>query len=244
MVGRVTYGVLPGSQVVGSDMNNFVTKPFNYHLHMMAKHIHQLLVNNRTQLDVHTLDLSTEFNHCTKLLYYSGGNLKESSSMGFHTDITYNHKGIYVKSKNGQRDMTPAVIVSIGDSRKLIWQRQVQVLSEHGRKKWVTDKSFKSVVTLGNMSIIIVNPLDESATYDCSIGLTVRYRHGGVIVRGNRLSIGFVFRVVTTWAVYGSDNKMVQPFQHVDINTGLNTKSIDTDVFHHDLLYLYKYTFE
>ena len=30
----------------------------------------------------------------------------------------------------------------------------------------------------------------------------------------------------------------------VDINTGLNTKSIDTDVFHNDLLYLYKNTFE
>ena len=94
------------------------------------------------------------------------------------------------------------------------------------------------------MSIIIVNPLDEISTYDHSIGLIVRYRHGGVKVTGNKLSIGFVFRVVNTWAVYDSNNKMVYP-----INGYPNTKpemvgKIDTNAFDKDLLFLYQNTFK
>ena len=238
-IGRISYGVLRGSQVVGTDPHNFVTKPFNYHVHMMAKHLHQLLMKNRINLDVHTMDLSTEFNHCTKLLYYGGENLKLSSLMDFHCDITYNHDGIYVKSKNGQRDRTPTIIVAMGDSRNLLWERQVLVVSKHGRKKWVTDKTFKSLVTLNNMSIIIVNPLDEISTYDHSIGLIVRYRHGGVKVTGNKLSIGFVFRVVNTWAVYDSDNMMVYPINGYPNTIPEMVGKIDTNAFHQDLLFLY-----
>ena len=39
--------------------------------------------------------------------------------MGFYCDITYNHNGIYVKSKNRQMDNTLTVIVVIGNSQTL-----------------------------------------------------------------------------------------------------------------------------
>ena len=51
-------------------------------------------------------------------------------------------------------------------------------------------------MVLNNISILIVNPLDEKATANNDIGLVVRYRHGGVKVKGSQLSVGFVFRVV------------------------------------------------
>ena len=94
------------------------------------------------------------------------------------------------------------------------------------------------------MSIIIVNPLDEISTYDHSIGLIVRYRHRGVKVTGKKLSIGFVFRVVNTWAVYDSDNKMVYPINGYPNTIPEMVGKIETNAFHKNLLFLYQNTFK
>lgn len=241
--GRMTYGVLPGYHAVGSDVNNFVTKPFNYHLHRMSDYLHDLLLDKRFELDLETIDLSYPFNHCTKLLYYAGINLKNSSSMGYHCDITYNHSGIYVKTKNGQAKNTVTVIVIIGDSRNLHWQRQILSRSEKGHKKWVTDPSFKCVVSLGNISILIVNPLDEIASLDDDLGLIVRYRHGGVKVTGSQLSIGFVFRVVTPVAKYDSNNVMITKSNESSRKNENILEKVDIMMFHRELKKLYNATF-
>ena len=45
--------------------------------------------------------------------------------MGFHTDCTYNHCGLYVEKQNGQKENTPTVIVNIGDNRNLKWRRRI-----------------------------------------------------------------------------------------------------------------------
>ena len=49
----------------------------------------------------------------------------------------------------------------------------------------VKDKTFNAIMVLNNISILIVNSLDEKATSNNDIGLVVRYRHAGVKVRGS-----------------------------------------------------------
>ena len=239
---RMTYGVHSGNQAVGTDPNNFITKPFNYYILKISDFIYNLLLKKRVEFDLQTIDLSLEFNHCTKLLYYAGSNLKKCSSMGFHTDITYNHDGIYLKFKNGQKENTPTVIVVIGDHRDLLWERQVLTKSAFGRKKWVKDTSFSSVVTMKTLSILIVNPMDEITSYDNDLGLLVRYRHGGVKVGGSKLSIGFVFRVVTRYAEYDNNHQMYHSKNDLD---EIATKhDIDIELFHKELINLYNRTFK
>ena len=207
---RITYGILLSSKKkIGLEEKTFVTKRFNYYLMRMSSYLHQLLLNKRCLLNLQSVDLTHEFNHCTKLLYYTGEMLKISASLGFHCDITYNHKGIYVKSKNGQMDNTPTVIIVLGDTRTLNWQRQFLITTTRGTKKWVTDHTWKAFVHMKNLSILIVSTVDEVPTFDANIGLYVRYRHGGVRVVGSKLSIGFVFRVVRTWAVYDEFDKLL-----------------------------------
>ena len=241
---RMSYGVNFVSHDVGADPNKFITKPFNYHLHKIADYIYNLLITKRVQLDLQTVDLTNIFNHCTKLLYYAGDKLKKCASMGFHTDITYNHDGIYMKAQNGQKENTPTVIVVIGDNRNLFWERQVLITSEFGKKKWVTDTSFNSVVTMRNLSILIVNPLDEITSYDQDLGVIVRYRHGGVKVSGFKMSIGFVFRVVTRWAEYDINHRMSHFNQQLELGKAINVHGIDIELFHQELIKLYNSTFK
>ena len=98
---RIAYGILLSSKKkIGTEEKTFVTKRFNYYLMQMSSYLHKLLLNKRCLLHLQSVDLTHEFNHCTKLLYYTGEMLKISASLGFHCDITYNHKGIYVKPKH------------------------------------------------------------------------------------------------------------------------------------------------
>ena len=237
---RFTYGLQSGSHSVGSIVTSFVTKPLNYYLLRMCTYLSEKLLRMRNTLGLQSVDLSREFNHVTKLLYIADRKLKPTSSMGFHCDITYNHNGIYVKSKNGQMDNTPTVIVVIGDSRTLKWERQILTITSSGRKKWMTDPSFNAIVVLKDCSILIVNPLDEIGIFDNELGHIVRYRHGGVKVNGSKLSIGFAFRVVSTWAVYDNNNRLTNMNGNADYDVG---KKLDSVAFHNDLNNLYNYTF-
>jgi len=241
--GRFTYGLQSGSEC--SRPKKFVTKSFNYYLEKMATFLHKLLINNREKWNLQTVNLMYMFNHVIKLLYATGADIKKIASLALHCDIDSDHDGIYIQSTNAQMENTVTVIVVVGDSRNLVWERQVLTTTPSGRKKWVTDKTFNAIMVLNNISILIVNPLDEKATANNDIGLVVRYRHGGVKVKGSQLSVGFVFRVVRSWAVYDCNDELLQ--------TGNNSdNTILTDIgnspagrkFHDGLNKLYDSTFE
>ena len=55
---------------------------------------------------------------------------------------------------------------------------------------------------LGTDSLTIVNPNDKNPLSDKDKDVMRQYLHGGVNVSGQKLSVGFVFRVVNETAVY------------------------------------------
>ena len=119
-VERYTYGSGSGTSSVGMDANFFVTRSISVEMDSMINDIHGILCNNRKQFNLDGVDLSTKFNHCTVLIYYAGKGLKKSTSLGFHTDCVYSPStGEYMKKYNSQKNITPAVIYFIGDTRRL-----------------------------------------------------------------------------------------------------------------------------
>lgn len=108
----------------------------------------------------------------------------------------------------------------------------------------VSIKGTGRVLYSANISILIVNPLDDITNTNANIGYVGRYRHGGVCVNVVLFSIVFVFRMVNTWAQYDGSNRMIHP----NLSFGLSTKSciVGSDIheFHKELLKLYKAKFK
>ena len=120
----------------------------------------------------------------------------------------YNHRGVYLDKQNGQKENTPTVIVTIGDSRKLKWRRRILVFDfVTGRYKWKIDKTWQHVMHITSGSIVIVNPLDEVPTQTAVVGMLIQYQHGGVIVNGSKFSCAYAFRVVKTSKFYYRSNQ-------------------------------------
>ena len=62
---------------------------------------------------------------------------------------------------------------------------------------------------MNNHSITIINPLDECPTYNIVLNIKVEYQHGGVKVMGNKISVGYVFRVVKTVKEHNMSNTVM-----------------------------------
>ena len=209
---RFTYGYNKCNSSVNTDPYNYVTKPFNYYLNNLSKQVHALLLKRRLDSQLEGLDLSTPFNHCTALIYYAGSSLKPLSHMPFHCDVSYNHKGQYVASRNEQVENTPSVIISLGDSRKIHWQQQtLQFNEDSGRMKWcnVHKSKFMRTMNIVDKSIYIVNTLDEKPVIDPASGCFIRYQHGNVNVRRETMSCALVLRVVNKIHTYNDMNQLV-----------------------------------
>ena len=209
---RYSYGYSRGNSSVGTDPNNFVTKPFNDHLKLLSSTVHALLLNNRKELNLEGVDLSVSFNHCTILLYFADKTLKPVSSMPFHCDVTYNHKGQYVDSANEQIENTPSVIISLGDTRYLKWRLQICLVNKAtGRLKWynVSKTNFIKTMALGDKTILIVNTLDERPFLDSGSRCFMRYQHGNVNVKDSAFTCGLVLRVVKGKSRYNIGNQLV-----------------------------------
>ena len=74
---RYTYGSGSGTSSVGIDPLNFVTRKMTPHMKCMAKDLHKLISQNREVMNLTSVNLSLEFNHCTVLIYYAGEHLKK-----------------------------------------------------------------------------------------------------------------------------------------------------------------------
>ena len=134
-VKRYTYGSGSGSSSVGMDPLNFVTRPWNTYILSMSNEIQCILNENKQFFNLDGCNMDLRFNHCTILIYYSGTGLKEKSSMGYHTDCVYSPiTGKYSLSQNSQVENTPAVIYSIGDTRRLNWKGRTVGYNNGGRK--------------------------------------------------------------------------------------------------------------
>ena len=118
-------------------------------------------------------------------------------------------------SQNSQAENTPTVIITIGDSRELKWQKRILIKNpKTNQYNWVIDKTWKKVMKLGNCSILIVNPLDERPARDPKSSVMIQYQHGGVNVGGSSFSIGFAFRCATSLQSYDVSNKATQEKVH------------------------------
>ena len=141
----------------------FVTRKKSDTMEFMTDELHCILKINETLLNMDGVDMSKKCNHYSVILYYTDVNLKEKSSLGFHSDYVYSPiNGDFLTSLNSQLDNIPAVIYSIGDSRSLHWKGREIRLSNTGHSKWIDDSSFKSCYNLDSDTITIVNPLDEN----------------------------------------------------------------------------------
>ena len=243
---RYTYGYNKCNSSVNTDPCNYVTKPFAYWLNHLSTQIHLLLLEKKEKLNLQGLDLSTTFNHCTALLYYSGPSLKPLAHMPFHCDVSYNHQGKYVTHLNEQVENTPSVIISLGDDRKLHWQRQIlKVNKATGRLKWynIEKNIFKKAVNLGDKTIYLVNTLDEKPYLDSNTGCYIRYQHGNVNVTKDTMSCGLVLRVVHNVCTYNTMNQLVEggaPMNNISTNDNDKEKHA---VFHRKIQEVFKRKF-
>ena len=187
---RYSYGTGTGSNTLGIDPTNFMTRPFSHEIDVMAKKVHEFVNRNRKRLNLTHAELGEGYNHMTIILYYAGEGLKKVSLLSKHCDCTYSvHNGKYILSANSQVENTPTIVYSLGSARSLNFNRREIVKGKRGNK-WLNDTEWSTTFELENNSIWINNPADEEPSP------RYQYQHGGVKVGEGELSIGFAFRNV------------------------------------------------
>ena len=239
---RYIYGYSRGNSSVGTDPKKIVTKPFLYYLNSLTSAVHALLMNRVKELNLKGLDLSVCFNHCTSLLYFAEKTLKPASTMPYHCDVTYNHKGQYVDSANEQVENTPTVIISLGDNRFLNWQLQICLVNQKtGRLKWynVCKTDFMKTINLEDKTILIINTLDERPFIDSETRCFMRYQHGNVTVKHSSFSCGLVLRVVKGKARYSHSNLIVETTMDDTDTKGVIEEILYHENFHKQLRHLF-----
>ena len=218
---RCTYPLMTslGNVRNGTDTHNFVTRPMGPTMTAISNRLHQVLLKNREELNLQTVDLEDPFNHCTILTYYANEEKERKSSMGFHSDCIYKTKdGSFDYVRNSQQVNTPTVVLSLGDTRTLKWKRRYllpKLQDEQGSKGsnvnvWQEDSSWDADFELNHNSVTVINPGDENPRSKKNELKRSQYMHGGVSVTGDKLSYGLVFRKVIGRALFDeSTHRMV-----------------------------------
>ena len=243
---RYSYGYNNKNLSVNTDPMNSVTKPFSYYLLNISKAVHEILVSRRHELNLDGVDLSTPFNHCTTLLYYADKCLKPKSHMAFHCDVSYTHKGHYIDALNEQVEGTPSVIITLGDTRRLNWKKQICMVNHKtGHLKWfdMEKEDFCKSIELSDKTITIVNTLDEKPVIDPNYGCMIRYQHGNVSVTNDTLSCGLVLRVVKKVNLYNSYNQLVTGIDNRPLTSVSSVDVTKHEKFHKGIRSLFKRTF-
>ena len=194
-VERVAYRSNVSIRSEGSDPYKLIIKPFPQAMEDMASYIYNLIVENKSELDLHDVDISNDFNSCTVLLYHALTGYKPASSMGWHCDNKFSINGNFSQISNGQLYNTPVVIFTIGMSRVLNWRRRITRMKDNGFRSWEVENKACESMLLEEGHICIINPLDEKPHYNEDVKETIHFQHGNVKVSGNNISVGFVFRV-------------------------------------------------
>ena len=235
---RPAFGYLNKRQLEGTDRFNLIVKPFSEEMKTMAMYITNLLIENKNLLCLDGIDLSQCFNSCTILLYHRIPGTKESSSMGFHTDVKYTNQGKYSEKRNSISKDTVTVIYTIGDSRVLNWRQKI---IKDGKNVYVND-NWSLSMTLNEGELLILNPKDECPHVNKEMNGSIKYEHGKVRIAKDRCSIAFVFRVCNKFENFNKvDNRMLVESKDGNDNSSLALtnelyKSVDVEQYHTKLI--------
>ena len=193
---RPTYGPTSTSSSVGMDPHNFTTKAMSLNLFNIGEQVRSFL-KSQSNKDV-VKCLSSQFNHCTVLIYSGENNNGSSnSSLAFHSDCTFDHSGNYLQRRNSQKENTCVAVLTLGDSRTLHFKKRVVVKNKTGRKRWVETQDEGQSFVLCDNSVFMLVPSDEKPCLRSGDEYVSQYIHGGInITNKNDLSIAFAFRVV------------------------------------------------
>ena len=187
---RYSYGNGTGSTTVGTHPNHLVTRDITPDMMFVSEEIYK--INMEKSRD--TSMLIERPNHCTILFYYHKTPQITNKMLGYHTDNVYSKSGIFLSSKNSQKENTPTCVLTIGDSRNLSFQKQKNTrYNATKRMRWKECKT--DFFKLKHNSLFVLHPCDERP--HTTRGETFRWRHGVTHFTGkNQLSLALVFRNV------------------------------------------------
>ena len=194
---RPTYGPISTASSVGMDPHNFSTKPMSHSLYTIGEKVRCYL--RQKDNNTYSKYLQDSFNHCTVLVYSGENNNGASnSSLSFHSDCTFDHKGNFIRSRNSQRQNTCVAVLTLGDSRTIYFKKRIVTESKQGKRKWLITQDAGVSYDLSDNSVFLLNPEDEIPRKRRGDEYISQYIHGGVnITNTNDLSIAFAFRVVS-----------------------------------------------
>ena len=237
---RFSYGTGGGISSVGIDPARFMTRPFTCELLILSRAIHELMLKNKSLLNLDSVDLTTPFNHCTILLYYASNDTKEKSILRPHTDCQYSHNtGLFLKSANSQLKNTATVVYSLGSSRNLKWSRRQMTKGAKGNK-WQDDKNWSTTYQLSSDSISIGHPDDEDPMSPLNRDNLYQYLHGGVNITDDKFSVGFAFRVVDSIKEYDPNtNLMISDCKGSEFEQSYNNIEYNSRQYHMRMLNLF-----
>ena len=107
IMNRYSYTIFAGTTFVGTEPTQFVTRMIPT-MDLISNDLHKLFINNAERLNLLSVVLTQQLNHCTILIYYADSSLKRFSSIGFHCGCTYfSNDGSFSSSYNTQVENTP-----------------------------------------------------------------------------------------------------------------------------------------
>jgi len=209
---RVAYRSQTSFSSEGSDPEKLIIKPFNAEMSLIANYLSKFLIFNRDKLNLHSVDLSNNFNSCTILLYHALPNYKERSSMGWHCDSKYTTTGKFSEKMNGQKYNTPVIIFTIGRERLLKWRKRYTHKRPNGYKSFEVEPFSEEEMLMKEGHICLIHPFDEEPHFDFFSNKIIHFQHGDTKVIENDISIAFVFRVSNHECICSiHDNKVILP---------------------------------
>ena len=187
---RYSYGNGTGSINVGTHPKHRFTRDMTPDMMTISEEIYKINMVNSKNSSM----LIERPNHCTILFYYHKTSKMTNKMLGYHTDNVYSKRGIFLSSKNSQKENTPTCVLTIGDSRNLSFQKQKNTrFNVTKRMRWKESK--RDFLKLKHNSLFVLHPCDERP--HTTRGETFRWRHGVPHFTGmNKLSVALVFRNV------------------------------------------------
>ena len=184
---RFCYGDGTGSLTVGTLPDYLITRNMTPEMTKLANHI--------TWYVKRFTGKSYMLNHCTVLFYYHKANESPNKMLGYHTDNVYSANGKFLRNKNSQAEDTPTIVLTIGNPRDLVVQKQKHTYcKETKRKRW--KETMKQNINLRHNSLFVLQSCDEKP-FKVKMD-KFRWRHGVPNYhQKNHLSVALVFRSVT-----------------------------------------------
>ena len=158
---RYTYSSGNDTSFGVMDSYTYVTHKMTCNMEYMSQELYNALTSHK-KINMENIDLSRTFKNYSVIIYYSGDNLKNSSSLSFHSDCIYSPiiRG-YIIPANSQVNNTLAVIYLLDNNTQLNQKRRKLGISDAGCMILVDGQYFSTSFILGSDTVTLDNPLDE-----------------------------------------------------------------------------------